>query len=337
MVTLVLLFLITLFISFLCSLLESTLLSAQISYLSQKKEEKASWAKSALELKKDSYIAITSIVILNTVANTAGATLIGALAAQKFQNISMGIISTILTLSILIFSEIIPKSIGSLYWKKTIPFAAYITQIIIFITYPLVILVRILGNKINTKTNVTGIDRKEIYALAKKGEEEGVFSPQETHIIKNFISSYYKPIFSVMIPRRICFFVHYKTSCEEMLKYPEFDQFSRIPLYMDRKKHRVFSYVLKTDILKEIVEGRKETPAYKISRRAIVTYEKYPIHHVFNKMLEKKEHMAIVVDEFGIFSGIITLEDIVEILMGLKIVDEKDAHPDLREKLKKKK
>lgn len=337
MISLFIIFLLTLLISFICSLLESTLLSAQISSLAQKKSENVAWAKLALDYKKNSHIPITSIVILNTISNTAGATLFGALSAQQFQNVSMGVISAILTLSILIFSEIIPKTIGSLYWKKTIAFAVYATRIVIFITYPFVLIFDYLIKSFHHDKKTPNIERKEIYALAEKGEEEGIFTSQETHIIKNFISSYHKPIFSVMIPRRICFFVHYKTTCEEMLNYPELEQFSRIPLYMDRKKHRVFSYVLKADILKELVHGRGKTPLYKISRRAIVTFENHSLHQVFNKMLEKKEHMAIVVDEYGIFSGIITLEDIMESLMGLKIVDEKDTHPDLREKLQRKK
>ncbi|MCX7697182.1 MAG: CNNM domain-containing protein [Bacteroidales bacterium] len=335
MLSLFLIFVATVLISFTCSFIESSLLSSQISYLVQMREDGANWANKALEFKRQTSVPITAIVTLNTIANTAGATLIGALASIHFENISYGLISAILTITILIFSEIIPKTLGSLYWKKTMAITVAIIIGVIYLTYPFVQITLFLTRRLNTEnTKKTTLDRKEIYALAKKGEEEGLFNPQETHIIQHFISCYHHPVFSVMTPRKAAFIVHYKTPCGGMTQYKEFEQFSRIPLFLDKKKHRVYSYVLKSDVLKEIVEKREATPVYKISRPAIVTFEYYPLHQVFNKMLQKKEHIAVVVDEYGIFSGIITLEDILEALLGLKIIDEKDIHPDFREKIR---
>lgn len=335
MLSLFVIFLATVLISFICSFIESSLLSSQISYLVQMREEGAGWANKALEYKKQTSVPITAIVILNTIANTAGATLIGALASVHFENVSYGLISAVLTITILIFSEIIPKTLGSLYWKKIMPITITIVTGVIYLTYPFVRITLYFTKRLSSEDGgSSNLDRKEIYALAKKGEEEGVFNPQETHIIQHFISCYHHPVFSVMTPRRAAFIIHYKTPCIDMLQYKEFEQFSRIPLFFDKKKHRVYSYVLKSDILREIVEKRENTPVHKISRPAIVTFEYYPLHQVFNKMLQKKEHIAVVVDEYGIFSGIITLEDILEALLGLKIIDEKDINPDFRERIK---
>ncbi len=326
MTLLIVALLLTLGISFLCSLLEATLYSTTSSYIESLPESKG--AANIKKLKSNIERPIAAILSLNTVANTAGAAAVGAQAVEVFGNAYFGVCSAALTVLVLIFSEIIPKTIGSNFWRELCIPAGYIIQVINFICYPLVVVSQFL-TKLFTRKKSQTVSREEVAALTNIGAREGVFLENEYNIISNLVKMEDVRIHSIMTPRTVVVAAPEEMTMEEFFQNKHFLTFSRIPVYEDSLDN-ITGFILKTDVLMKLALGRKEMKLKEIRREIFACYGNIPVTKFYDEMLSRKEQIALVIDEYGGMDGIITLEDIIETILGSEITDELDKQVDMQ-------
>lgn len=320
----------TLLVSFLCSILEATLLSATVPYLLRFGESGRKSAMIMIDYKSNIDKPLTAILSLNTFANTFGAAGVGAQAVAVFGDVYFGLVSMILTFAVLFFSEIIPKTLGANYWRQLVFPAAITLRVIVFISYPLVIiakqLTRLLGNNGNRNT----MSREEVAAYAQLGQSEGVLEENESRVISNLVNLQSRKIREIMTPRTVVLAIHENMSVQEFVESKDFKKHSRIPIYKDDVDN-ISSYILKFDVLAKITEGKNKMPVSVVERQAIVVYENFSIPLLFKRLMEAHEHIAIVVDEYGVFAGVVTMEDVMETMLGQEILDENDSQADLQQ------
>ena len=323
-----------LFVSFICSLTESVLLSTPQSFLITIRN-KEKWANTFLKFKSHIDKPLSAILSLNTVAHTIGAAGVGAEATRLFGDASLGIVSVILTILILVITEIIPKTMGARYWKSLAKLTLNIINVMLFITYPLVIFSTMITNLIsqNKKENITS--REEIAALAEIGADQGVFSENENKIIQNILNLKKIKVTQIMTPRVVV------TSIEENLKLKDFKRdkkylnFSRIPTY-SKENEKITGYIFLQDILEKLSEQKNNNILIKEFKRQVLTIpSSMTLYSLWDKMLKQKENISIVVDEYGGLAGIVSMEDIIETLIGLEITDENDTIIDMQKFAKK--
>jgi CBS domain containing-hemolysin-like protein len=326
---LILFLVLTIVISFVCSLMEATLLSSSLPYLMKEKENGSKTASLIIEYKESINKPLSAILTLNTVANTFGAAGVGAQAVAVFGEVYFGIISAVLTLAVLIISEIIPKTIGANYWKEIIMPAGRVIQVIVVLSFPLVILSRVVTRVFERGDEHKTVSRDELSAMARLGVSEGVLDEQESRTIHNIVHLSGKKIGELMTPRTVAFRISEKTTVGMLFTNPECSRFSRIPIYAESPDF-ITGYVLRFDVLEKIASGKSTTLLSEIKRDVMVVFENFGVQDVFLNLVQKKEHMAVVVDEYGALAGVVTLEDIMEALLGLEIVDEKDSFTDLQ-------
>lgn len=322
-------------ISFLCSIAEAVLLTVSMPYIKTKEREGKKTAIQLKKLKTDIDRPLSAILSLNTIAHTIGAAGVGAQAVAVFGNAYFGIISAVLTLLILVFSEIFPKTIGAIYWRElALPLTKLISFMIV-LTYPLVVLSEKITKIISKNKRIHTVSREEISALTHIGTEEGVFDEQEGKIIDNLMRLKSIKIKNIMTPRTVVKAASEEMSLLEFFSQKEFLVYSRIPIYAHQKDH-VTGFVLKYDVLEKLALNETNLKLKDIKRPIIVCYENFSLPKLFELLLEKKEHIALIVDEYGGMEGIATMEDIIETLLGLEITDEKDDQIDLQELAKEK-
>lgn len=316
-------------ISFLCSIMESVLLSTPQSFLIVNQEKGRKWAGSFMNLKENIDKPLSAILSLNTVAHTIGAAGVGAQAIKVFGEASFGIVSAILTILILVVTEIIPKTIGARYWRGLARFSYFTIKGMIFLTYPLVLMssgiTKIFAKKDKGQTS----SREEIAALASIGTEEGVFSEKEHIIIQNILRLKNVKVDNIMTPRVVLVIADEELGVDEFLKRKNYLKFSRIPIYKE-KEENITGYVLRDDVMEKLAEDKHSLKLKDIKREIQVVPESIELFSLWEKLLESKEHIAMVVDEYGGLDGIVTMEDIIETLLGLEIVDEKDTIVDMQ-------
>lgn len=315
-------------ISFLCSLMEAVLLSSSASYL-ETIANKSKGGAIMKKLKANIDNSIAAILALNTLANTIGAAGVGAQAVAVFGNEYFGIASLALTLLILIFSEIIPKSIGANYWRNLAPHIAWFIKGATYISYPFVIMSKFI-TRLTTKKNSQTISREEIVALTSIGEREGVFESNESKIITNLIKLKSIKVRSIMTPRTVVLAAQEDLTLESFFSNKEFLRYSRIPIYTDTIDN-ITGFVLKSDILLHLANDKKTVRLKEIRRPIIVCYENTSIPRFYDLMVTKKELIALVIDEYGGMEGIVTMEDVVETILGLEITDESDVQIDMQQ------
>jgi CBS domain containing-hemolysin-like protein len=327
----------SIFFSFLCSILEASLLSFTPTFLSIKTQEGKGFAETLTNFKKDIDQPLIAILTINTIAHTVGAILVGVQAEKlpyklEFFGINMvGIVSAIMTLLILIVSEIIPKTIGATYWKKLGGFTAIFLQVIILpLKYTGILWVLTLTTKLIGKSaHVNNMSREEFMAITDAAEQEGVFEENESAVIKNLL------IFKSIIAKNVMTPFPVVISEDESITLSEFHDthkdlhFSRIPVYKD-KSHNITGFILRDDLLAEIVDEHGSKPLSDIKRELPIVQDDTPIPVLFNTFIKQRSHIALVVDEFGNTTGIVTMEDIIETLLGLEIMDESDAIEDMQ-------
>ena len=325
---------ISIFISFLCSILEAVLLSISPTFVNVKKKEGKAFAPTLESLKKDVDKPLIAILTLNTVAHTVGAILVGVQAEKVFGNgdNSIMIVSAIMTILILVASEIIPKTIGATYWKQLAGITTTVlTVLIFFFTWTGIIWVLQLFTKLFGK-NTEGesvLSREDFHAMTDIAHEEGVFQKSESIIIKNLINFKEILVKDVMTPRTVM-----KIASENMKIQTFFDEnpnlkFSRIPIY-GNNTDEISGYFLKDNLLEAIIKGNGNDSLKSIQREILVTTRNLPIPELFETLIAKREHIALVVDEYGSVSGLVTQEDVIETLLGLEIMDESDNVADLQ-------
>ena len=329
MITLFAYLFLALFVSFLCSIMEAVLLSTPQSFLIVKYENGNLWAKTFIDLKNNIDKPLSAILSLNTIAHTVGAAGVGAQAVKVFGEASFGIVSAILTILILIITEIIPKSIGARYWRNLTSITSYIIKGMIFITYPLVVISSVITKMISGNQQEKTTSREEIAALASIGTDEGVFTEKEHKIIQNLLRLKNVKVKEIMTPRVVVAVANEKLSLEEFLKNKDYLKFSRIPIYSGNVEN-ITGYVFRQTVFEKLAEGQHELQLKNIKRDIVVVPNSIVLFTIWEKLLEKREHIALIIDEYGGLDGIVTMEDIIETLLGLEIIDEKDTITDMR-------
>lgn len=337
MATLIIYATLSIIISFLCSILEAALLSFTPTFIKLKKQEGKEYAIRIERLKKDIDQPLIAILTLNTIAHTVGAILVGVEAEKLPYKVEVlgvnivGIVSAIMTILILVVSEIIPKTIGATYWTKLGGFTSFFLRGIIFpLKYTGIIWLLTHTTKIIGKSaHVSALSREEFMAITDAAEQEGVFEENESAVIKNLL------LFKSVVAKNVMTPFPVVTSADESIKLSEFHnthknlRFSRIPVYQE-KSYNITGFILRDDLLAEIVDEHGNKPLSDIKREISIVQSDTPIPELFDKFIKQRAHIALVVDEFGNTTGIVTMEDIIETLLGLEIMDESDAIEDMQ-------
>ena len=318
-------------VSFLCSILEATLMSTPISYITMREEEGYKPATRFKEYKQDPSRAIAAILSLNTIANTIGAAGVGSQATRLFGSQWFGLVSALMTILILVFSEIIPKTLGTTRWKSLMGFATVMIRGLIFLMYPLVLLIELLSGLITPEdAEEPAVSRDEVSAMANVAEEEGDLEEDENTIIQNLISMDEVKAFDVMTPRVVCEIAPESMTLKSFYKNKRYRHHSRIPVYADNDEY-ITGYILRMEALQLMAEDKFDLTLGDIRRDVATFDEDTPLDQIWDEMLTKDEQIAIIINEYGSFQGIITLEDVIETLLGSEIVDEQDTVRDMQQ------
>ncbi|PHO11089.1 transporter [Malaciobacter canalis] len=328
---LILLFFIVIGTSFLCSVLESVILSTTVSYVSVIENKNPTAGKLLKKLKSEIDITIASILIINTIANTLGATAIGVQAQNVFSGDKtlVMIISIILTFMILFFAEIIPKTIGAVYWKELAAVAARIINVFVFITYPIIIITQFVTKKISkNSSNNDSFSREELIHSTLLSEEEGVIGDLESDIIENTLTLNAVKVKDILTPRSVMYAVQKDSFIKDILEDKRTYKFSRVPVY-DESIDNIVGVVLTKKLFKQAIKD-KNVPIERIMTPVFALNENIPVGKALSKFIQKKEHMFIVLDNYDQTEGLVTLEDCIETLLGLEIMDELDTTADMR-------
>ena len=327
---LVIYFLGAVIVSFVCSVLESVLLSVTMPFVSVLEKEKPKVGALLKQHKKNINKSIASILILNTVANTVGAAAVGAQAERVFGSGALFWVSAVLTFAILFFGEIIPKTIGATYWKQLAPMAAYAIRFFIWFTYPIILVTLFVTNRIKKGDEGHSLSKEELLESALLSEDEGVLDEQESDIIENILKLDDIKVHDILTPRSVVFALEHNRTIADVIKNePDIFKYSRIPVYEDNIEN-VTGMILTKQLFKQALEDNSklikdiEKDIYRIN-------EQVPVSWALDLFIEKKEHMFLVLDKYDQVEGIVTLEDCVETILGVEIVDESDAHVDMRE------
>ena len=325
--------LLTLILSFMCSLLEATLLSSTSSYIESldKKGYSPKTVDLAKDVKQNIDKSISSILTLNTFANTMGAAGVGAQAAIIFGSNWQAVIAFILTLMVLFISEIFPKTLGAIYWRKFIVPAVYTISFMVKITYPFIFLATFITNTLQKgRKNEVNFSKDEIITIVDMSEKEGVLQAKESILIKNLFKLKNIKAKDIMTPRTVVFAFDSKTTLKEALLNDNLYVYSRIPVY-NESIDDIAGVVFKQTILEKRVKKKKKTLLKDIMVPVHKVPENISVSTLFDMFIRMKMHLFIVQDEYGQTSGVVTLEDALETLLGIEIVDEMDQVTDMQE------
>ncbi len=339
---------VSIFFSFLCSILEAVLLSVTATFINVKKKEGKAYATTLEDLKKDVDRPLIAILTLNTIAHTVGAILVGVqakvayaemygetsrsfLGMQMTEDLMVGIVSSIMTIFILVASEIIPKTIGATYWKQLTNFTSKALTVLIFplkwtgILWLLQLTTKLIGKSGHGSV----LSREDFSAMAEIAQEEGVFEASESTVIKNLLN--FKAILAkdIMTPRSILKIASETQNIKVFFEENKELRFSRIPIYQDNPDN-ITGYVLKDEVYKNLAEDKDSLLLKDLKRKMFVVERNVAVPDLFEKLIAHKEHVALVVDEYGSISGLLSMEDVIETLLGLEIMDESDADEDLQ-------
>lgn len=316
-------------VSFFCSVLESVLLSVTPSYVGTLEKKNPMLGSKLNAFKKDVDRPLAAILSLNTVAHTIGAAGVGAQALKIFGEAYLVGVSIVLTLLILILSEIIPKTLGAVYWRSLAPFTVRTLKILIIILYPLVTISQKITHLLSRNVKTVSISREEIKSIADIGYTEGSILKKESILIKNLMRFGSLTVENIMTPRPVVFTLSAKLPLEQIFEKDPQLRFSRIPIY-DRHHEDISYYVLKNELLMSIAKKETSRKLDDFKRKLHIVQEKSSLFELFDALLDKRESIALAIDENGGVAGVVTLEDIVETLLGVEIIDETDTIIDLQ-------
>ncbi|MBD9041166.1 MAG: CNNM domain-containing protein [Prevotella sp.] len=321
-------------LSFLCSVLEAVLLSTPMSYISMRENQGSKTATLMKQYKNNVDRPVGAILSLNTIAHTIGSAGVGAESIKIFGEQYFGLISAILTLLILVLSEIIPKTIGASYWRSLAMPSTRIIRVLILITYPLVLLSELITKVFTPRGNQASMSREEVSAMVDVGTTEGIFRESESKLIKSCIALSGVKARQIMTPSIVV-----ESACQD-LTVKDFQakqswSFSRIPVYAGDKDY-ITGYVLKDAVLKLLSEDQFHVKLSDLKRPILTFREEESVFQIWEKMLEKREHISVIIDEYGGLRGLVTMEDIIETMTGVEIVDEDDVAVDMQALAKEK-
>lgn len=323
--------LVSLVFSFLCSIAEAVLLSVTRPFIQHLSTTGDPLGPKLAALKADIDRPLAAILTLNTIAHTVGATLAGTQAAKAFPErpLQMGIFSAVFTLLILIGSEIIPKTIGALYWKTLAGPTATSVQWLIVLLKPFVWMSKAITSRLGTSAHGSSFSREEFGAMAEIASEEGHMDEQESTMLRNLLLFREIPVKSIMTPRPVIHMVPETCTVAEFVEKHAGEPFSRIPVFGENRDD-VKGFVLRVHALHAHALGEKEKPVSELMQPISSVRASTTVMALFAKMNGKRTHISLVMDEFGTVQGIVTLEDLVETLIGFEIVDETDKNVDMQ-------
>ena len=337
----------TIILSFLCSILEAVLLSVNSTFLKLKISEGKRYAENLQKMKNNIDEPLIIILTLNTIAHTVGAILVGVQAKEVYsslnnnsyelfgvfltEDIVVGIVSSVMTVLILLVSEIIPKTLGATYWHKLVSFTSiFLNSIIPLFRYSgILFLLQFFTRLIGKSENNNVFTREDFSTMAEIAEEEGIIEETESDIIKNMVKFKDVKIRNIMTPFSVMKIASESETIEDFYKKNPKLSFSRIPIY-SKKTDNITGYVLKDNILEQIVKKNGNSPLVSIKRKSIFSNYESLIPKVFDRLIKDREHISMVTDEYGTVRGIVTMEDIIETLLGREIMDETDTVKDMQ-------
>lgn len=323
------LFFLVLSLSFLCSLLESVILSVTPAYATIAIKEKKRFGPILNNLVKNLDRPLAAILAMNTVVNTLGSTAIAYQIQQQYDEKFLTLFSIALTLSILFISEILPKSIGSKHWKLLAPFVTYASQLLIFLLYPFVFVSKAVSAHFSGTTSTPEVSREEMIAAAEMGVHEGTFKSRESLMIKNLLMLNQIYVSDIMTPRSVIFALDSNEDVEHVEKKHRPIRFSRLPVYQENLDN-IIGMTHRYKILEALSHDQHDKKVGDLSSSITRISESLSVSQAIDFFIREKEHMALAVDEYGITTGLVTLEDAIETLLGVEIVDEFDSVTDMR-------
>ena len=317
-------------VSFLCSLLEAIILSVTWSHIEILSKDDKKSGKRLRELKEDIDVPLAAILTLNTISHTIGAAGVGS-EFNKLGNEWFTAASIILTILILVFSEIIPKTLGAIYWKRLAPSSAYLLDAMIWITWPIVLVLNSFSKRISEgNEDQKEMTREEMIAVAEMGENQGALEKQETQVIKNLLTMDKILAEDVMTPSTVMLTFQRNEKVGKIVDEHSPIPFSRIPV-REENLDDIIGVVFRSKIMELYGEGNTDIPMENLISELSTVSPEDSIATLLDEFLKKREHIFLVVDEYGTTQGIITLEDAVETLLGAEIVDESDSVEDMRQ------
>lgn len=332
---LIVFFLISIVFSFLCSMWEAVLLSITPSYAEIKYEEGTRIGRHLRSFKVNIDKPLAAILTLNTIAHTVGAIGVGAQASIIWSGtnpLMTGVlVPAAMTIAILILSEIIPKTIGATYWQDLAPFTVESLLLITWLLYPFVWLSQLITQTMKKDMKGSVFSRSDFVAMAEIGARTGVFEQSESKIISSLLRFNKIKAVDIMTPRTVVIAASEDTTIKDF--YDSLDgvlRVSRIPIFQRDTKDEITGYILKDELLAALADDRHNDKVGTLKREIIVIPEEFPLPELFDRFLNRREHIALVVDEFGGMAGVVTMEDVIETLLGLEIVDESDKETDMQ-------
>lgn len=316
-------------LSFLCSVLEAVLLSTPMSFINTLEPKNPKLAGLLKQYKMNVDRPVSAILSLNTIAHTIGAAGVGAQAIEIWGEASFGIVSAMMTLLILVLSEIIPKTIGAFYWRSIALQCTAIIRALIWITFPLVWLSELITRWFTPKNHQTQVSRDEVSAMVSLGEEEGVFKDKETKAIQSLLKLESICAREIMTPHIVVESAPETMSCAEMYNDGRFTK-SRIPVYEENDDF-ITGYILRNEVLDKMSGDQFDCRLSQLKRPILQFQENESVANIWERMLQTKEHIAAITDDYGCLRGVVTMEDVIETMLGVEIVDEHDFIEDMQE------
>lgn len=291
-------------------------------------------SKTAILLKKykmENEKPLAAILSLNTIAHTIGAAGVGAQSNIVFGEEFFAITSAVLTLLILVLTEIIPKNIGANCWRQLALPATRIIHSLVLITYPLVVMSEWITRLISPRKQPVSVSREEVSAMVTVGAEEGVLEKEENSMIQNLLKLDNITARDIMTPSSVVEMAEESMTLKEFYQEESYRTYSRIPIYNEENDDYIKGYVLKQTILEKLSEDKFNMRLSDIARPILTFQENDSVSDIWETLLAKKEHISIIIDEYGCFRGIVTMEDVIETMLGTEIVDENDTVTDMQE------
>ena len=336
---LIVFFVVSILFSFLCSIWEAVLLSVTPSYVSRMQKEKPQIGRLLDRFKDDIDRPLSAILTLNTIAHTAGAIGVGVQAGKlygehffnlRFFEISYeSLIAGLMTLAILVLSEIIPKTLGASHWKTLTPFTVRSLKILLIILAPFVWLSNWITRHIKTEKGRSVFSRADFAAMADAGLKSGALDTEEKSIIQNLLRLNYLKVRDIMTPRSVVVLVDEELTMSEIYSNLKPLIYSRIPVYKDHPDN-ITGLILKDSMLANLAEDKHSLKATEIKRDILFVEDTFSVAKLMDQLIMKRQHLAMVADNFGSILGLVTMEDLFETLLGLEIVDESDKVEDLQ-------
>lgn len=332
MITLVVVVFLTVFISANCSLYEATLYSTRTVTLEAERErgDRRKLAERFISLKRNISAPIAAILILNTISNTGGATVAGMYAGEELGPAMIPAFSVFFTLAILFFAEIMPKTLGAVYWRKAWPWIVRPLTFINYALYPAVVIAQRFANLLTPRRKAPAVTEEEVLAMVRLGAQEGEIKASESRLVHNIIMLENKQIREIMTPRTVVFSLEADMPAGEALKAAETCGFTRIPIYDDDRENLI-GYIIRHELFSSKTIASPHIPIRSIAKPISFVPQSTDALALLNAAVRQHKHIFVVVDEYGGMAGLVTMEDLIETVLGDEIVDETDTVVDLQE------